>query len=465
MKNKKQKTGFLFIISFTILLFTGLLPASAQTCGDVDSSGTVDIIDALVIAQYYVGMNPSPFAASAADTNGSGEIDIIDALLVAQYYVGIVSSLSCPGETQTPGPTETPQPTGVPGPGPVYSVSGGRFLKDGAEIKLYGLNWFGMETSDHVLHGLWTGRQLDDFLSDFVSKGFNALRLPLSPEVINSGYAIDSGPYSGNDCDAICGKDGRAALEYTLERTEAAGMYVLLDFHTCNPANLGSGLPGSPIGCSGYSLSSWLSDLQTLASLSLTYTNVAGIDLTNEPYDLSYSEWADLASQGGQAILSVNPDVTIWVEGVGNNSATGGYPANWGQNLYEAGDIPGIPADRLVFSPHSYGPSVAAMDYFSASDYPDNMPGIWDTLFGHLAGKGYTVIVGEYGGQYTSSSSKSQDDKLWQDTFVSYLINKGMKSSFYWCVNPNSGDTGGIYGDDWETWNNEKLALLQRLMN
>lgn len=157
--------------------------------------------------------------------------------------------MSCSIQTSppTPTPTPTPQPTGVPGSGPVYSTSGGRFLKDGSELKLYGLNWFGMETTDHVLHGLWTGRQLDDFLSDFVSKGFNALRLPLSPEVINSGYAIDSGPYSGNDCDAMCGHDGRTALEYTLERTQAAGMYVLLDFHTCNPANLGRACPGAKL--------------------------------------------------------------------------------------------------------------------------------------------------------------------------------------------------------------------------
>jgi endoglucanase len=414
-----------------------------------------------MIAQYYVGMNPSPFAANTADVNGSGNIEIIDALMVAQYYVGIISHLTCSGQT----PTQPPGPTTVPGSAAVYSTSGGKFLKDGAALQLYGLNWFGMETDTRILHGLWTGRQLDDFLADFISKGFNALRLPLSPEVINSGYALSAGPYSGNDCAALCDQDGRTALEYTLDRTQAAGMYVLLDFHTCNSSALGSGLPGSPIGCSGYSLSNWLSDLRELADLSLTYTNIIGIDLCNEPYALSYAEWADLVSQGGQAVLNVNPNTTIWVEGVGNNSDNGGYPANWGQNLYGAGDIQGIPGNRLVFSPHSYGPSVAAMDYFSASNYPENMPYIWDTLFGYLSDRGYTVITGEYGGRYETSSTAARNDKLWQDNFVSYLMNKGIRSSFYWCVNPNSGDTGGMYADDWQTWNNDKVNLLQRLMN
>lgn len=345
-----------------------------------------------------------------------------------------------------------------------YTSSGGKVFKDGAEIKLFGLNWFGLETSNHVLHGLWTGRGLDDFLADIKSKGFTALRLPVSPETINPGFPITGGPGNGPDFAALGGKDGRVALEYTLARTQAAGVFVLVDFHTCDPARLGAGLPGSPIACPGYSLDRWLADLRTLATLSRTYTNMIGVDLTNEPHLLTWSAWSNLASQGGQAVLAVNPNLTIWVEGVANASASGGFGANWGQNLFEAAAIPGIPANRLVFSPHSYGPSVAAQSYFSASNYPANMPGVWDTLYGHLVAQGFTVVAGEFGGHYTASSTPSQNDKLWQDSYVTYLINKGTKNSFYWCVNPNSGDTGGVLLDDWRTWNNDKLALLQRLM-
>ncbi len=61
------------------------------TLGDVNGSGTVDIVDALLIAQYYVGLNPPGFVAANADVNCSGSIDIVDALLVAQYYVGLVT--------------------------------------------------------------------------------------------------------------------------------------------------------------------------------------------------------------------------------------------------------------------------------------------------------------------------------------------------------------------------------------
>ncbi len=59
--------------------------------GDVNHDGNVDIVDALLIAQYYVELNPSGFYNDVADVNYDGLIDIIDALLVAQAYVGLIN--------------------------------------------------------------------------------------------------------------------------------------------------------------------------------------------------------------------------------------------------------------------------------------------------------------------------------------------------------------------------------------
>jgi poly(hydroxyalkanoate) depolymerase family esterase len=422
-------------------------------------------------------------SASATDDVGVVRVDFFDGSTLlgsdsTSPYALIVSVTSASNGTHAftakaydaAGNAGTSTPVSVvvnigSGGAPVYTAAGGKLLKDGAKLELFGLNWFGMETDAHVLHGLWTGRQLADFLSDIQGKGFNALRLPLSPETINSGYAITGGPYSGDDCAAMCGKDGRAGLEYVLKTTQAMGVYVLLDFHTCSPAAIGGSLPGTPINCAGYSLDKWLADLKTLATLSKTYTNVVGVDLTNEPWNLTWTQWAGYASQGGQAVLGVNPNATVWVEGIGNASTAGvAGGANWGQNLYEAGAISGVSSDKLVYTPHSYGPSVAAMSYFADASFPSNMPALWDTMFGHLISQGYTVVIGEFGGEYVTGSSSATNDKAWQDAFVTYLIGKGELSSFYWCVNPNSSDTGGIYGDDWKTWNTDKLALLQRLM-
>jgi hypothetical protein len=75
---------------------SGTGPASTPTIapgslGDTNGDGSIDIVDALLIAQYYVDLNPSGFIPGNADTNCDGAIGILDALLVAQYYVGLIS--------------------------------------------------------------------------------------------------------------------------------------------------------------------------------------------------------------------------------------------------------------------------------------------------------------------------------------------------------------------------------------
>ena len=65
--------------------------APTGNLGDVNEDGTIDIVDALLIAQEYVGLNPSNFNAGNADTNCDGNIDIVDALLIAQFYVGLIN--------------------------------------------------------------------------------------------------------------------------------------------------------------------------------------------------------------------------------------------------------------------------------------------------------------------------------------------------------------------------------------
>ena len=98
-----------FIFLFGLMLIFGLQAAT----GDVNGDGTVNIIDALVTAQYSVGLNPSPFIQTAADVDCSGIINIVDALQIAQYYVGLISGFpQC--YTPAPTPTRTAVPTATP---------------------------------------------------------------------------------------------------------------------------------------------------------------------------------------------------------------------------------------------------------------------------------------------------------------------------------------------------------------
>jgi hypothetical protein len=61
-----------------------------------------------MVAQYSVGLSPPDFATANADVNCSGNINIIDALQIAQFYVGLITSF--PGCGATPAPPAPPTP-------------------------------------------------------------------------------------------------------------------------------------------------------------------------------------------------------------------------------------------------------------------------------------------------------------------------------------------------------------------
>lgn len=54
-------------------------------------------------------------------------------------------------------------------------------------------------------------------------------------------------------------------------------------------------------------------------------------------------------------------------------------------------------------------------------------------------------MIGEFGTTYTG------DMVNWLDDLVDYLISIDQRNSFFWCLNPNSGDTGGLLQNDWKT--------------
>lgn len=335
------------------------------------------------------------------------------------------------------------------GADPSYFVQDGAIFQGSQRIQLRGINWFGLEGQDHKLHGLWSGRSLEDFVDQVRSLGFNALRVPVSPQTFDYGMP-------GNDGYASPVAQLRRLLEYT----QSHSMHVLIDLHTCSKDNGSTNKPGPALeSCSFYSIDRWLADLQVIATVAGDYNNVVGIDLFNEPYGFTWTYWAELAGRAYEVISRVNSKTLIFVEGVGNASYFGSEGAFWGENLTEAGLIkPNIPKHKLVYSPHVYGPSVAAQTYFENKAFPSNMPAIWDSHFGYLKAEGYAIAVGEFGGRYQGQ------DRVWQDAFVDYMLARQIGDFFYWSLNPNSGDTGGLLQDDWRTVDDGKMNLLRRLM-
>jgi hypothetical protein len=88
-------------------------------------------------------------------------------------------------------------------------------------------------------------------------------------------------------------------------------------------------------------------------------------------------------------------------------------------------------------------------------NYETLMNDVWRDhwLFIHEQGIA-PVLVGAWGGVLREPNTN------WMAPFVQLL--KTYELSFtYWCLNPNSGDTGGLLKDDWITWDEEKWQFIK----
>jgi hypothetical protein len=88
-------------VLFILLLSGSIAAIQAQSLGDVNISDKIDILDALAVARYVIGLNPSVFNPAFADVNCSAAIDVIDALLIAKFSAGLINTFPC---TITPTP-------------------------------------------------------------------------------------------------------------------------------------------------------------------------------------------------------------------------------------------------------------------------------------------------------------------------------------------------------------------------
>ena len=119
----RRNRPFVFLASPRRLALTLVVAAqavlaatvAAVPCGDVNGDGVVDIGDALVVAQFDVGLRLCGQLAhpEACDVNGDGACNIGDALRISQCDVGLINCaftcgpFTCPSTTSTTTSTTT----------------------------------------------------------------------------------------------------------------------------------------------------------------------------------------------------------------------------------------------------------------------------------------------------------------------------------------------------------------------
>jgi len=308
-----------------------------------------------------------------------------------------------------------------------------------------------------------------NFLFDFlVSNGFNAMRIPFYLDLVLNDAKPDS---ISTNCqnNHTCNNDlvNLTSLEVLDKMVNAAGdrgILILFDLHSFGPGTfMNDGLWYDTTHSEAKFVQGWEKLLKRYASA----WNVMGLDLKNEPKQGTWgtgnetTDW-DLAVAriGGQLLQSEGgARALIFAEGVASSPPCADN-CFWGEDMEGARDHPiKLPVpNKLVYSPHVYGPAVAYQPYFAAPDFPKNMPSIWQRHWAYLREQnGGAIAIGEWGGTTDGANGK------WTEAFVSFLRSIDARDNFFWSLNPDSGDTGGLLKYDWITPETAKLALLEKL--
>lgn len=369
------------------------------------------------------------------------------------------------GPTITVTPTTVREPAGtgagLPGQpfarGPLFTSGSQIIDSTGMPVELRGINWFGLETEIFAPHGLWA-RNWRAMMDEMKSLGFNTLRVPFSGELISSDGGVPSGIDTGLNPD-LAGLDGLEILDAIVNYADTIGLKIILDYHR-GPVGGGPNDNGLWFG-NGRTEADVIREWQIVAERYHDKPAVIGADLVNEPYggtwgDGSATDWAAAAERIGAAVQAIAPNWLIIVEGISTYEDDTYW---WGGNLQGVRDRPvelPIPG-KLVYSPHDYPASVHPQEwFFDGTDLEDKFRENW----GYIVEDGIApVLIGEWGSRLDTA-----DDQRWADALSNYMDRNGV-SWLWWSLNPNSGDTGGLYEDDWTSLRSPVVSLLDPFLS
>jgi aryl-phospho-beta-D-glucosidase BglC (GH1 family) len=324
------------------------------------------------------------------------------------------------------------------------------------------VNWYGFENQHQVVQGLWI-QDYHAIINAIKSNGYNTIRLPFSNQMVETPIIPDDIQYNlGNrsiNAD-LQGLNSLQIMDKVVEYAGQIGLHIILDNHRSSAA------PGGTESyfwyTDSYHESNWIADWQTLATRYLNNPTIIGMDLRNEPHgahlggacwgcgDLNGApkrDWQLAAQRGGNAVLSINPHLLIFVEGVDcySNDCT------WdGGNLEGVNDHPVQLSvlNQLVYSVHEYGPSLYQQPWFSGASY-SSLADHYTKFWGYVSQWGIAPVwVGEFGAanndafnnpidlQNTASGSEGQ----WFQSMIKYLHDNASISWTYWAIDGEDRD-------------------------
>lgn len=330
-----------------------------------------------------------------------------------------------------------------------WHTSGNQILDSNNQpVRIAGVNWYGFETTDAIIHGLWA-KDYKAILNTIKSNGYNVIRVPFSNQMVETNPVPtnlsfnNSGPINTD----LQGLTSLQILDKIITAAGNVGLRVILDNHRSEAGN--SAESNGLWYTSSFPESNWINDWVTLTNRYLNNTTVIGMDLRNEPHNATSggacwgcgtttNDWSLAAERAGNAVLAVNPHLLIFVEGT---DCFNGDCDWWGGNLEGVAQFPVTlkVANQLVYSAHDYGPTLFQQSWFNSTTTAATLQAHWVKDFAYIYNnKTAPIWVGEFGtgnnttdAQDTTAGSEGQ----WFSNLVQFLAANPSMNWTYWALN------------------------------
>jgi endoglucanase len=352
-------------------------------------------------------------------------------------------------------------------------------------VRLCGINWYGFETKFFIPHGIWS-RDYKYLLDAIKANGFNSIRLPFSDETIQSDPKPTKISFeNGNNAD-LHDLTAMQIMDKIVAYANKLGLYIIFDNHRSEAGDSAesSGLWYNMV----YPESTWLQDWQAIAHRYKDVPVVIGMDLRNEPHNAHIGgscwtgdetslvpgcpesdtkhNWPMAATRAANALLAINPKWLIFIEGVDEYS----HAWYWnGGNFIGARQHPIVLKlkNKLVYSPHEYGPRLYHQSWFNASTTPGKLNEVRRKFWSYLNEENIAPVwIGEFGTQnkpdrVTSDVPGSQGQ--WFSNFMEYMQDHPEVNWAYWALNGTDGD--GLLPTNYDATpaSAEKIGLLRKV--
>jgi endoglucanase len=380
-----------------------------------------------------------------------------------------------------------PTPTPVPPPsGDDWLHTEGNTIRDagGNVMRLTGINWFGYETGGaNGFYGL-DKCGVEETLDLLASRGFNLLRIPVNAEIIkewSNGTYVNTSFLNTYYNPYLDGLNSLQILDYTVNYCKRTGMKIMFDMHGASRDSYQENLWYN----SRITMADFIASWKWLAARYKGDDTVVAMDLKNEPHGKfsgstiakwdgsnDANNWKKAAEDVGNAILSVNPNLLIVIEGVEAYPMEGYDYTNcgefttycnwWGSNLRGVAKYPvALSApNRVVYSAHDYGPDIYVQPWFKTTFTETTLYNdCWRPNWYYIVETGTApVLIGEWGGKLVNANNKA-----WFTALASFLSTRNIHHTF-WSFNPNSADTGGLVLEDWRTVDETKYAIIKQTL-